>query len=332
MEQPIASSEPESVAEQEEQAPVDEVEVWLKNLAGEESAAEPASAADETAMWLRGLDERESPVDEKPVESTDTELPAWMKDIAEEPTPAAQPPAPVDEPALESTWMPPVEEAAPIPEQKPEEDALPSWLSELDQEDEQIATAADDDDLPTWLRAAEAAPSAAEPTLASDWKHVEDSQQQAVTPEADLTESALPPSEPFDLPLEEPAHAEPEPEPEPVAEAEPVLEAPTLAPEPALQPVAQQETGELNIPSIDPVLETARTELSGNNVSSALETYDRLIKKARFLDEVIYDLREALYRYPVDVGIWQSLGDAYMRANRLQDALAAYTKAEELLR
>jgi cytochrome c-type biogenesis protein CcmH/NrfG len=39
-----------------------------------------------------------------------------------------------------------------------------------------------------------------------------------------------------------------------------------------------------------------------------------------------------LYRFPVDVNIWQSLGDAYMRANRLQDALDAYTKAEELLR
>jgi cytochrome c-type biogenesis protein CcmH/NrfG len=39
-----------------------------------------------------------------------------------------------------------------------------------------------------------------------------------------------------------------------------------------------------------------------------------------------------LYRYPVEVSLWQLLGDAYMRANRLQDALDAYTKAEELLR
>jgi cytochrome c-type biogenesis protein CcmH/NrfG len=50
------------------------------------------------------------------------------------------------------------------------------------------------------------------------------------------------------------------------------------------------------------------------------------------LDEVIHDLREAIYRFPVDVSIWQTLGDAAMRANRLQDALDAYTKAEELLR
>ena len=76
----------------------------------------------------------------------------------------------------------------------------------------------------------------------------------------------------------------------------------------------------------------SREELSHNNISGALDSYGKLIKKARYLDEVIFDLRESLYRHPVDVNIWQSLGDAYMRANRLQDALDAYTKAEELLR
>ena len=88
----------------------------------------------------------------------------------------------------------------------------------------------------------------------------------------------------------------------------------------------------LVMPGIDSMLGSARSELSRSNIPGALESYARLIKKGRFLDEVIYDLREALYRYPVEVSIWQSLGDAYMRANRLQDALDAYTKAEELLR
>jgi len=83
---------------------------------------------------------------------------------------------------------------------------------------------------------------------------------------------------------------------------------------------------------MDPVLGQARNELAGNNLNNALESYNRLIKKGRFLDEVIFDLRDALYRFPVDVNVWQSLGDAYMRANRLQDALDSYTKAEELLR
>jgi cytochrome c-type biogenesis protein CcmH/NrfG len=50
------------------------------------------------------------------------------------------------------------------------------------------------------------------------------------------------------------------------------------------------------------------------------------------LNEIILDLQDALYRYPVEISIWQALGDAYMRNNQLQDALDAYTKAEELLR
>ena len=83
---------------------------------------------------------------------------------------------------------------------------------------------------------------------------------------------------------------------------------------------------------LDSVLGSARNELSRSNIPGAVQTYEKLIKKGRFLEEIIFDLREALYRYPVEVSIWQALGDAYMRANRLQDALDAYTKAEELLR
>lgn len=83
---------------------------------------------------------------------------------------------------------------------------------------------------------------------------------------------------------------------------------------------------------VDPTLGSARSELSRSNIPGALDAYGKLIKKGRFLDEVIFDLREALDRFPVEVSIWQALGDAYMRANRLQDALDAYTKAEGLLR
>jgi tetratricopeptide (TPR) repeat protein len=113
-------------------------------------------------------------------------------------------------------------------------------------------------------------------------------------------------------------------------EAEMVLEPEQIQMEP--EAVARPETSGLNIPTVNPVLGMARNEISRNNIPGALDSYGKLIKKARYLDEVIFDLREALYRYPVDVNLWQSLGDAYMRANRLQDALDAYTKAEELLR
>ncbi len=80
------------------------------------------------------------------------------------------------------------------------------------------------------------------------------------------------------------------------------------------------------------VLSAAQAALEKSTLNEAMKEYGKLIKRNRLLDEVIHDLREAIYRYPVDVVIWQTLGDAYMRANRLQDALDAYTKAEELLR
>jgi hypothetical protein len=81
-----------------------------------------------------------------------------------------------------------------------------------------------------------------------------------------------------------------------------------------------------------PSLGGAQSELGRGNIAAALDMYGRLIRKGRSLEEIIRDLRDALYRYPVEVPIWQALGDAYMRANRLQEALDAYTKAEELLR
>jgi tetratricopeptide (TPR) repeat protein len=82
----------------------------------------------------------------------------------------------------------------------------------------------------------------------------------------------------------------------------------------------------------EPALAQAQLELTRGNVPGALDRYEKLIKKGKMLDEIIFDLREALYRYPLDVSILQAMGDAYMRANRLQDALDSYTKAEELLR
>lgn len=80
------------------------------------------------------------------------------------------------------------------------------------------------------------------------------------------------------------------------------------------------------------LLQIAQSSMQAHNIEKALQAYNQLIKDGQFLEETIHDLREALYRYPIDVSIWQILGDAYLRSNRLQEALEAYTKAEELLR
>ncbi|MCB0117888.1 MAG: tetratricopeptide repeat protein, partial [Anaerolineales bacterium] len=80
------------------------------------------------------------------------------------------------------------------------------------------------------------------------------------------------------------------------------------------------------------ILNLAKSELDRGDIPEALVHYGKLIKKGKHLEEVIGHLSESLYRYPVEVSIWQALGDAYMRANRLKEALDAYNKAEELIR
>ena len=170
------------------------------------------------------------------------------------------------------------------------------------QEEAETPVVSADEDLPEWLRGVdEREPLPAEPTASTDWR-----------------------PEDTEAPVEEEPQQEPAPEPVMEEPSEPVSEA-VEEPAPAEQPAMASQVQE-------PVLAEAQLELSRGNVSGALTSYEKLIRKGRMLDEIIHDLREALYRYPVDVSILQALGDAYMRANRLQDALDAYTKAEELLR
>ncbi len=303
---------------QEQHAEADDVEAWLQNLEGKETA-QPVIAADETAA---GLENEEAPQAEEPVETPATDLPDWMQNVQVASEEEKSPIIFAEEAELSATWMPPAEEPAPTTEAKAEEDALPSWLGELEKEEEtqRISTPAEADDLPAWLLGEETAPAVTEPTIFSDWKPVEGKPEE-------------PTPEPLPAPPFEMAEAETVLEPEqPKPEPAPVMKAPEITPAAQPEPAAQRAPAGLNIPTVDPVLAMARNELERNNVNGALTSYNKLIKKARYLDEVIYDLREALYRYPVDVNLWQSLGDAYMRANRLQDALDAYTKAEELLR
>jgi cytochrome c-type biogenesis protein CcmH/NrfG len=76
----------------------------------------------------------------------------------------------------------------------------------------------------------------------------------------------------------------------------------------------------------------ARNKLAEGDVEGTVALYSKLIKNRELLPEIIRDMKEALYRFPLDVGLWQVLGDAYMRDDQLTEALEAYTKAEELLK
>jgi len=72
--------------------------------------------------------------------------------------------------------------------------------------------------------------------------------------------------------------------------------------------------------------------LDRGDIPAALAHYGKLIKKANISKNQSAILTESIYLTLWEVGIWQTLGDAYMRANRLKEALEAYNKAEELIR
>lgn len=287
----------------EEFAPAEEAAPWLKGL--EEEAPTPM-AEDDMVSWLKSLDEPE----EEPITSAPPaeELPAWMKDLEEEEARTRESAVPTEEAEETSEERGAVEE--PVAESPaPASEELPEWLKGLEEE-EKLPSLPTSEELPAWMRdetgEVVAEPTRIEPTRPSDWMPADEVKEEATQP---------PP------PVPEPA---PEPKPELTPTPKPKKAAPKK--EPAARKKAEAA------PSIDRTLDTARAELSRSNIPGALEAYGKLIKKGRFLEETIFDLREALYRYPVEVSIWQALGDAYMRANQLQDALDAYTKAEELLR
>jgi hypothetical protein len=109
--------------------------------------------------------------------------------------------------------------------------------------------------------------------------------------------------------------------PEPGTEIPVVEEAPATT-EPVL-PVAS---------SAGPLLTHAANAVMNGEIDRGVELYNQVIQQGVEIDAVITQLKADLDRHPVDVSLWQSLGDAYIRADRIQEALDAYTKAEELLR
>jgi len=307
--------------------PADDLPSWLKGLE-EEAAPEPTRAADTTMMWLKGLEEPEVAA---PQETTaDNDVPAWLAGIDEEEK-AAEIEAPAATASAEARgdfdWLNEIEEepaAAAAPSTADED--LPGWLRGVEEET-RLPETGSLRNLAGWMRdetgEVMAEPTKIEPTRATDWQPSESQQPEPepVAPEPPKPEA--PPTTVAEQPVEEPTELKPAPKkPKPAAEPKP---------EPYKEPLTTRGAA-MAAMSADPMLGSARNELTRSNIPGALQAYEKLIKKGRFLDEVIYDLREALYRYPVEVSIWQALGDAYMRANRLQDALDAYTKAEELLR
>ena len=192
---------------------------------------------------------------------------------------------------------------------------LPDWLAGLDKDIAAVPAAATSDELPDWLRTeADVQPPATQRAIPTDWQPAE-GRSTAASPSvsAGAVAQSLGPASPADSP------------------ARSVRQEPRVS-QVAAASRAQAKAGAMLPKGVGASLGTAQAELERGNIAAALSVYGKLIRKGKSLEDIIRDLRDALYRYPVEVPIWQALGDAYMRGNRLQEALDAYTKAEELLR
>jgi tetratricopeptide (TPR) repeat protein len=368
---PVASQPAESPLEpsQAEPAPV---EAPPSAIPPSEAGSLSDDEKDKTPVLLKGQMSGQSATPQEPPaqpagEPVETP-PEWLEHPGQEPEASVETPGPAkvesgglkaDNPLTESdititSWLSKmdVEEAlrkarASVTPEQPAEPAvsLPDWLKDLDRpvpQYENVEAPKEDGELPDWLRQSVQPGGQPEVELTPSADSSVEAPPTWIDEAAPVSQPVMPtaPDEwiPADgkpvqgqavdagLAAEQGLNAEPEPGSE---------QAPPVA-MPTIKLARASGTGMLsNIPVQDKdgdLLMMAQLELEDNNLNEAMKKYMALIKKDRLLDEVIHDLREALYRFPVDIIVWQTLGDAYMRANRLQDALDAYTKAEELLR
>jgi tetratricopeptide (TPR) repeat protein len=184
--------------------------------------------------------------------------------------------------------------------------------------------------------AAEALPAVEEIPPAIEQVEAEGMEEPEAAEQIELPQAEQPfPSEeiPAREAIVEPAALGDEAIPQAVEISQPEMEA--EAAEPVKEPEMEAESGEpVEEPAISQrvILIQARDALAQGQPSQAAQLFSGLIKQDYHLEEIVKDLQDALYSFPLDIEMWISLGDALNRTSDLQQALDAYTKAEELVR
>lgn len=319
--------EVEPEVEAEEPAPTDETLPSLPDwmLAGEPAEEEPTiPPLPPVAAAVSPAPEPE-PVPEAIDELAETWVPPWEQLAIEEPT-RDEPPPPVleaEEPEVEPIPSAPEPAFEAQPEPEPEPVPAPPRYRE--------PTTDVLEEVPDWLRAKAPRPR-------------EEPQPLPAEPEQDLeipewlTPAAAAPPKPPRRPAPEPIVPEPEPAPEPEPVREPVPQPVTEArrPEPvppplppaaaAPEPPRRAPKAKPAKPGIDDKLHDARHALALGDFRRAANGYSAVIKKKYKLEEVTSDLETALDRNPSAPDLWQALGDAYMKSDRLEDAIEAYER------
>jgi tetratricopeptide (TPR) repeat protein len=135
------------------------------------------------------------------------------------------------------------------------------------------------------------------------------------------------------------------PEPEPTVQAAPLAPLPAAAEQ---APVAAARRPEPVPPSLPPAVSAAKPPLRAPKAKSTVGLEDKLIearqalavgdyrraateygaviKRKYQLAEVTSELEVALQSNPKAAALWQVLGDAYMKGDRLPDAISAYER------
>ena len=323
----------------EEEQPLERgaIPEWLSESGPSEETSSRSLNTSSLAGWLSDLDDTDAAkVESEEALVKNQDLTEWLSGLDNEPG------LDIDPETLRAP-MPPVSAQPPMREKSPASADLPSWLDGVDDANEtdepSWSPAADKEerapvslsaDLPEWLQGADDEKEGDELSDLPPWSHREQW-------EAEGGRLAQPrPTSPSDWHPVAAASKEPEP-PARERTSQKLVQNP---PEPDSSGGKKKPPAKQGLPRSRKsegqgtvnTLNLAKSELDRGDIPEALMHYGKLIKRGKHLEETIGHLSESLYRYPVEVGIWQTLGDAYMRANRLKEALDAYNKAEELIR
>jgi tetratricopeptide (TPR) repeat protein len=321
-------------SEELEETPPEWVKLEVEPVTSEEMITEtkpeaevaPAIPAEGIPEWIKGLGEtteiEEGTIEPSPGTSTEPEtaqvegLPAWLHDLEE----------PVTESEILAVKQEAISEEAAVPDSLEwKEEELPDWLKEI-----------------SGTPPSEVVPELGAPKVVEETPAAQADVNSEWTPEIAIA-AGLAAAKLAESKEEEPALVSEEPD-----SSEPTNRIPTetdikqavvseelasteadIIPAPAEEPPVPEITAQASPPA---TFDDARNAVNQGQPSKAAEYYSGLIKQDYHLEEVIKDLQDALYRFPVDVDLWVTLGDAYFRTDDLQEALNAYVKAEDLVR
>lgn len=344
--QPMADESPQ------DQGEIDDAMGWLEKLAARQGAEQetlltmPEDRPEAPSAWVKDQMSEEPSRNEPQAtpafiesdfepeitkEETSQDLPDWLKsevpvcDNLRQPT--------EDMPEWLKTDLPATEQATSEAMLDQSAEELPEWIRETDIP-ARPAEQTDEEEVPEWLKELEAPIKKA----AAEVETVGDIAETPLdTSQSEPEEEVLPAwmqsvqPEPAPPPQEAPAGI-PEwiQQLDQVDQVESRQQAETEPQESPPDLVAEEQLPQISASPEE--LALAQEQLKKGDLQAALEHYNQLIDSGKLLDETINDLEDATYLHPIDFGIWQTLGDAYLRADRIQDALDCYSKAEELLR